>query len=345
MLRKIKYSKITIVVFLTVLIWVWTDLALDDRLTVSNVTLSVAKSTNPNLWVSFNQERSFSLDNIVLKGPVSKIAELSREINNNSLKLDFSFYPEWEGMTTAGLHTITVRDIIKKSEEMREFSSLSVESCEPETIDVNVVELLKKPVTVQCIDESGKPLKTESIDPQEVQTLVPGYWLRDKLKAQVKLELSEIEKARSVAIEKRPYVELATGQTREVATTVKIKLPSEEYPLNEERITATTLSIALSPTLLDEYRVEVTNLPQVLNPIDIRATPEAKRRYEMQKWPLMTLYIFDDDTKKGQEEQRREVIYNFPPEFVSQGQIELKNPEQPAEARFKLIHLPSAESP
>ncbi len=42
MVRKIKYGKILVVVFITVVIWVWADLALDEKLTVSNVNITVA---------------------------------------------------------------------------------------------------------------------------------------------------------------------------------------------------------------------------------------------------------------------------------------------------------------
>ena len=66
----------------------------------------------------------------------------------------------------------------------------------------------------------------------------------------------------------------------------------------------------------------------------------------MQQLPHMTLYIFDDDAKKGQTEQPpRRVVYNFPEEFVRAGEIELKNPDQPAEAKFKLIDLTSGQTP
>jgi hypothetical protein len=56
----------------------------------------------------------------------------------------------------------------------------------------------------------------------------------------------------------------------------------------------------------------------------------------------MTLYVFGDDAKKGAEEQRRAVVYNFPPDFVRRREIELKNPQQSAEAKFILVPLSAA---
>ena len=116
-------------------------------------------------------------------------------------------------------------------------------------------------------------------------------------------------------------------------------MPPEEELLQDYTITA-TLGIALSPTLQGMYKVEVTNLPE-LGVIAIRATPDAKRAYEQQPFPSMTLYILDDDKNKTGE-QRREVIYNFPQEFVRNKEIQLK--QQPIEAKFKLTPPASGQS-
>ncbi len=247
-------------------------------------------------------------------------------------------YPELEGITAAGPYPLNVLDFIKGSDELRELSGLTAESCEPNTITVDVVELVEKPLTVQCIDESGNTQKYESIAPPTVNILVPNDWGRDKLVARVKLTRSEIEEARKKPIEKIPYVELAAEQIRDSGTPVTIKLPPEEDPLSVKRIEDATIVIAMSPTLLAKYYVEVTNLPSVLSSIAVKATTDAKRAYEGQELPQMTLYIFDSDTEKG----RKKVHYNFPPEYVRTGEIELS--QEPATAEFKLIPRPSAES-
>jgi hypothetical protein len=340
MLNKIKYSKVAIVIFLTVLIWVWADLALDETVSVPGATITIAESS-PNFWVSFGGRASTSIDNIVLKGPASKIADIKREINEGSLKLKFTLYPEWEGVTTAGAHALNVLDFIKNSAEMRELSGLTAESCEPNTVTVDVAKLVERPLTVRCIDESGNSQKYESIDPPTVNALVPSDWGLDKLIAQVKLTREEIEEARTTPIKKKPFVELAEEQIRELAATVTIKLPPREDPLSVKRIEDATLVIAMSPTLLAKYYVEVTNLPTVLNPIAVRATAEAKQAYEEQQLPQMTLYIFDSDTEKGQD-QRKKVHYNFPDKYVRSGEIELIG--EPATAEFKLIPRPSVEN-
>jgi hypothetical protein len=54
MVKNPKLGKISIVVFLTVLIWVWSDLAQDEPMSLSNyVTITVARPSDPTLWVSF----------------------------------------------------------------------------------------------------------------------------------------------------------------------------------------------------------------------------------------------------------------------------------------------------
>jgi len=98
MSKKIKFSKISIVVFLTALIWVWADLAQDERLELTNVvTVTVARPDDPNLWVSIQEHRddssvslrsSLLVDTVVLKGPASRVADVERMKNKGTLDLD-----------------------------------------------------------------------------------------------------------------------------------------------------------------------------------------------------------------------------------------------------------------
>ncbi len=339
-LRKIKYGKIAVVIFLTVLIWVWTDLALDEELPDRPATIVVDESANPKLWVSFNQASSADI-RITLSGPHTAIAALDRKLREREKSLEFVFDASQEKMAKPGDYSLSLLAFLQKDKEIRRLG-LKVKSCEPEILDVNVVGLVERSLTVECFDEDGIPLEVKNIEiePKKVVMFVP----EDRRTARVQLKRSEREQARVSAVDKTPYVELA-GQERYAATTVQIKMSPEEDRLSDYTITKTTLSVALSPTLLGEYSVQITNLPQVLSPIAIRATPEAKRACELQQLPLMTLYIFDVDAKKGEVEQRKAVVYNFPPEFVRKDEIRLKNPQQLAEAKFKLIPLSSAETP
>ena len=341
MVRKINYGKILLVIFLTVLIWVWADLALDERLPVSSATISVARSTNPNLLVSFDDESSVSISNIMLKGPVARITDTRQKLNDGSLVLEFFLDAEQEGMVNPGEYPLKVLNFLKQSRQVKELG-LTVESCEPDKLSVNVVKLVKKSLTVKCFDEDGIPLKAESIEPSKVDMFVPEDWEGETLTAEVRLTRSELEQARVEAVPKKPYIKLA-GQIRRAVGTVEITASPEEDRLIDTTMTKTTLGITFSLTLQGKYDVEIENLPVVIGGITIRATPEAKRAYEKMRYQVI-LEIYDEDAMST-EPLKRELIYNFPAEYVRRGEIELKNPDQPAEAKFKLIPLSSAAAP
>lgn len=313
MLGNIKFSKIAIVISLTVLIWVYADLALDEEFTVFNAAIVVAKS-DPSLWVSFNGQSSAVIGNIVLKGPASKISDVKRRLKDSSLNLEFLLDAGQEGMIEPDEYPLDLLDFLKKSDQIRGFG-LTAESCEPAKLTVNVSQLVEKSLTVQCYDDGGNRREAESIDPPEAKIFVPEDWGREKLIAKVTLTPGEIEQARSAAIERTPCIELGTFQKREATRTVKIKMPPKEDPLSEYPISP-TIGYCLSENLQGKYKVEVTNLRQVLDYMVIRATAEAKRAYELQPLPQMTLYILDGDEKKGPTEPpRRKVVYNFPEEL------------------------------
>ncbi len=341
MLGKIKYGKIAIVIFLTILIWVWADLALDEKLPVPNARIIVAKSS-PNLWVSFNDKPSVSIDNIELKGPASKITKVGRRLDDGSLVPDFSLNPEREGMTTAGQHKLNVLGFVKRSDKIKEFGGLTVEACTPKIIDVNVVELEEIALDIECFDESGELLEVKSIEPSNVDIYVPAD---SRLTAKVELTPSDIKQARLSVVEKIPFVVFAEGQTRYALKPVQIKMSPEAESLSEYTIAQAKLVIAMSVNLLGEYKPDVINYNEVVSNLIILATPEAKQAYENQPFH-MTLYILDDAKQKGPEaEQQGKVVYNFPEKFVRSNEIKLNPLQKPAEARFKLIPLTSAKTP
>ena len=105
---KVNLGKIAIVGFLTVLIWVWSDLALDERLDVHNVKLTVAKSTDPSLWASFDGRQTAVVSTVVLRGPVTRISEIRRKLQSQGMSFDSFLSPEHEGMTDAGRYTVNM---------------------------------------------------------------------------------------------------------------------------------------------------------------------------------------------------------------------------------------------
>ena len=170
---------------------------------------------------------------------------------------------------------------------------------------------------------------------------VPEGWEGEALTAKVRLTRREIEQARDEAVPKKPYIELVPGQRRDAATPVKIKLPPEEDRLIDTTMTKTTLGITFSQILKGKYDVEVENLPEVIGGITIRATPEAIRAYEEMRYQVI-LEIYDEDAEST-EPLKKELIYNFPADYVRKDEIMLN--QQPVIARFKLIRLPSVVAP
>jgi len=340
MQRKINYGKMLAVILLTAFIWIWADLNKTEQFPVSNATVSIAKSTNPNLWVSFNDKSSFSIKEIVLKGSSSKVVDVKRNLDEGSLALEFFLVPEQEeAMTEPGQHFLEVPAFLKKSDLIKQLG-LTVVSCEPTRIPVNVVKLVEKPLAVQCVGDDGNPLKNANITPSQVNMLVPADWEMEKLVAWVSLTRAELNQAK-LAVLKKPFVKLATGIVKEADTTVKITIPPEEILLTSYTITPAKLGFVFSANLQEDYKVELLNPDVVMGPIAIRATLAAKQAYDQQPFKMI-LFILDDD-KKTTDELRRKVVYNFPEEFVRKDEIVLN--QQPAEAQFKLILISPAKTP
>ena len=335
MVKRINYGKIVVVVFITLLIWVWADLALDETLPDKPAVILVDESANPGLWVSFNQA---PLANIkaTFSGPHAAIADMSRRLKEGG-KLEFYFDVAQEKMSEPRDYTLNVLAFLQKSRQIKRLG-LKVESCSPETLTVNVVGCVEMPLTVKCLDNEQNPIEQAIIEPAQIKMLVPANWPGEKRIAKVLLARGEIEQAKLSAIEKKPYIELAPGRTRESPQPVKITIPARDE-LGDYTVSV-RLGFSFSANLQGKYRVEVTNLDAVMTPVGIRATPEAKRAYESMRY--QALLEIDDEDVKSKGTVRRELVYNFPSEYVRRGEIRLKK-EQPPMAHFKLIPLSSGD--
>ncbi len=340
MLKQVKISKIAIVVFLTVLIWVWADLALDETLPVSGAVITIGESAS-NRWASIGGRTSVTMDNIVLTGPASKIAEARRRIRDrapNSPSFEFFLDTEQEEMAEPNEYAnFDVRDFLRRTDQIRR-SGLTVDSCKPPTLTVKVALLLERSLSIQCVDESGNLLKHETIEPPTVSMFVPEDWGRNE-PARVTLTAREIEQARAAPIPVTPYIDLPDGQRRQSRTVAKVKILPEEDRLTRAPITTATLGYLLSANLQGRYKVDVSNMNEVIGAIQIRATEQARQAYEQMRYQVL-LEIDDEDTKSM--EGRRELIYNFPVEFRRKDEIMLDQP--PVIAQFKLRRLPSADN-
>jgi hypothetical protein len=341
MARKVKYGKVAIVVIITVLIWVWADLAQDETFIVRRATtISLAKTIDPSLLVTFEEEPSVDVCDIVLRGPASKITDLQRELNEGSLSFGFFFDPaREEAMAASGSYPLDIRSFLRSSITIKD-RGLTVESCKPKSISVSIVKLVEKPLKVRCIDEDGIMIKDAIVEPPQVDMFVPGDWEGEKLTSDVRLTPREIAYARTAAIVKTPQIELAPRQFRTAPIAVKIKMPLEEGKLRGYNIPSATIGFVFSPVLQGKYRVELLN-PQDMAIVRIKATTAAKTEYEKQPFQIL-LYILDGDQKQ-EGELSKKVVYNLPAEELIKDEIMLN--QQPVTARFKLIPLPAEKPP
>jgi hypothetical protein len=99
------------------------------------------------------------------------------------------------------------------------------------------------------------------------------------------------------------------------------------------------MGFSLSANLEGKYKVELVNPDAVMGTVAIRATPDAKRAYDNMRYQVI-LETDDSDKDKGSEEIRRDLIYNFPPEFVRRDEIMLN--QAPVQARFRLVPVTPA---
>jgi len=339
MMGTVKFGKIALVIFLTILIWVWTDLYLDEPLTVPRATINA--SYNQELLVSFSGRPETVITNIELKGPAKKISEVKRRLDDGSLVFDFTLNPEREKMTSTGSRTLNVLDFLRRSDKIKELGGLTVEDCKEETIEINVVKLVTKSLEIECRDENGSLLNVESIVPDKVDMYVPED---SRLKARVRLTSSNINQARLSEAVVTPYVELAPGRERPASQTVRIKMSPEADSLTEHLIEDAKLGFTLSKNLQGAFIVDIPNSKynDLVSSFFIYATLEAKNAYENQEFQIY-LIIPDSAAKRPNVEQRIDVVYFFPDEYVRRDEIRLKG--EPKVAEFKLVPLRSAENP
>jgi hypothetical protein len=306
-----KIQKIAVVIFLTLLIWAGAYLAIEQVIRESG-TLNISPTTSPGLFVRFNVETPVRIE-LEIKGSASEIAELrkrlrARDVDENKETLDFYYNVEKEKKDEPGTHDLDLVPFLNKSEKLKKLG-LTIESCDPKTIEVTVEKLTEQLVTVQCLDESRTVLEHERIEPARVKMFVREG---SNEPAKVTLTRQQIAKAREFSIVETPYIELPTGNPRFAAVRVKIKLPSMEAP---DRILQPTIGFILSKSLKGKYTWSVYK----------------------DKTPYQVLVEVRDGDEAA-EEVTREVFYKFPLEYVEKGEIKLNEP--PRIAKFKVIPIP-----
>jgi hypothetical protein len=333
--KKVKPGKVSIVVFLTALIWVWADLAQDERLPLTDVVVEVAKSSNPALWVCFvtdeqesDLQTSVTLDSVVLKGPARRVADVKRLKNRGTLDLNLFLTPEREGLTKADVRTLDVLEFLKQSDEIRQLG-LTVESCEPRRLALRVQELVKMSVPVKC-EGLDAAVQVKSLQPETVEAYVPKEEAGER-KATVRLTPEEQNQAKNVPVEKTPYVELASGQRREALAKVMVSLEPAQNVLSKYRVPA-AVGICFNQNMQGKYAVILQNDRTELANVNIMATLAARDAYAQEIYQ-MVLFIQDAD-RQATEPIQRAVVFSFPNEYLKRDEIRADQP--PPMAKFTL---------
>jgi hypothetical protein len=325
-------KKFLAVIFLTLLIWAWAFLSLETDHTWV-VTLKPAPASAADYWITFNKGQE-QIENLRLtfKGAPAKISELVGRYRNE--KLDFFYDPKEFGHDKGGEFKLDMAEYFRRHPKMKEYA-LTLESCMPEKIDVKVEKLTPKLLVVQCIDENGAAIKHESIEPAQVDIPVRNDYTGT---AYVTLTTQQIERARRLPVTEKPYVEIAAGKRQYAEKMVKVTLPATE-PLKEQVIQP-MIGYIISPALLGKYKIELVNESELKTIRNIRATDKAFEAYKKQRYHVL-IEIRDGDEALS-EIPPRPVLYNFPSEFLKDGQIEAPNPPQQAQIKLTPLSAPAA---
>jgi len=341
---KVKIGKLVTVAFLTVLIWIWADLALEETYSLSKVPIVIGKSNDQTLWVNFvNPDGSLGttskVETVVLKGPASKLRQVKQQYEEGSLDLKLLLVPpQWETVKR-GDQAIAVVDIIEQNPKIRQWG-LTVESCSPETFTVRIDRLIKIPLKIRCIDPNNMTINGAVVEPDKVDMYVPADWGIEKQVADVQLTAEQVARAKTGPIKKRPYILLAPGQRQEAQEDVTIRTLPGPNLLKTFPITNVRPGILLSETLQARYQVKVDNPQDLYSSFEIRATEQAKQAYEDEKNTRYQV-ILEIDTEST-ELQEKDLIYNFPQKYLRSNEIE--SIRLPAKIHFRLVPRPAPES-
>jgi hypothetical protein len=339
-----KLNKFLVVIFLTLLIWAWAYMKIQKPLSRSG-SLEVSTSIDPGTLVMFSlndgasYQTEIPLTSLNFKGTPSKVSDLSKRYelppgHEDKERLDFYYDP---GERTES-YTLELLDYLQKSSKVQELA-LTLESCTPTQVDVKIEKLVEKELPVECVDKDGLELKGAYSDPSVVKIYVRKDYLPES--AIVVLSPQLIETAREEAVPVTPYVELGIAKVRrESQTSVQVKLRTEDR-LKEFPFQPTSIGFLMSPEIAGNYKVELTNEIKLTERTLFNATDKAMDAYK--KMPFHILIEIRDGDELQPEIPPRPVIYNFPPEFVRSGEIELAD-ELRKEAKIKIEPLnPEAE--
>ncbi len=331
-----RIKKLAAVIFLSILIWTYAYLAQEE--TISRMaTLAIGGGVRSDLQVIFDKPTPIPL-NLTLKGPASKVAILKRRLlaadtDQDKERLDFLYDPETQNHSLPGTYTLNIIDFLQSSEKLRDLG-LRVVSCDVQTVQITIDQLVEKRLTIQCVDPAGKILQPEILEPATMAMFVRKEYDGPAI---ITLTSQQVELARKSVLHLRPYVTLGNLQVY-AKNSVSVRLPATEILL-QSRPLQPRLGLLISRNLLGKFQVELLNENELTSVTTILATPEAFSEYEKMIYQVLVEIRDDDATLAGTEGTKRPVIYNFPPQSIRLGEIQLDPTAPVRQAHFRLIPL------
>jgi len=316
MMEPIKIKKILAVVFLTVLIWVWSDLAQDVKGKLEQIPVEIVDSSDPNLFVSFVQSSGaltsrVIIDTVNIKGPSLPINQVTLRGRTGSLLLS----PDQEGLIQPGETTIRLVNIVKQSAMIHE-GGVSVESCTPDMVSISVIKLARKPLQVRCFNDNGAVIPATEITPSMIDMYVPEDWSGDKLVATVILKEADLNRASGEEpIDAKPFV-IINGRTKVAKQSVKVRLSEQVTSLPEKSIAKPKFCLVVDSIVQSDFEIVIKREVETLGSIYFLATEEARRAYQSEPYQVELVVT---DRKPG--EYTGTLRYRFPREFVEKNQI------------------------
>ncbi|MHC4951249.1 MAG: YbbR-like domain-containing protein [Planctomycetota bacterium] len=344
-----KLKKFLAIVFLTLLIWTWAFMskAKDDSFPG---TLKVSPGADPSLLVTFSldsggvPQTEITLSSLKFVGAPSELTDLRKRYtlpldNPDVERLNFYYDP---AERTEGSYSLNLLDQLQKNIKIQDLA-LTLESCAPSQVTVNIEQLEKRELPVECVDGNGQQLKGASIDPPNVNVYVREGYPVDS--ATVVLSPQLIDTVRKHPVEATPYVELGVaGVRREAENPVRITLKGEGQLESQTFKTAKPIGITMSQELRAKYEVIIEDDTKARETTTIFATDEAFKAYEDMTYPLQ-IEIKENDIINLSQVIPKKIIYNFPPEYVRSGEIERDKTKLPVSVTIKIELLNSAAAP
>lgn len=339
MISKQNIGKFFMVVFLTLLIWVWADLSQDEELSVE-VTLTADNEASPAWWMAFRQQpngpfsQSIHLEELVLKGPVATIQRLEGErfLAVSGLTVSSARFG------APGAQTFSLLPFLREQDSIHR-QGVTVESCTPATIEVEVKEMERvENLPVYCFDGSGNRVPDAILTPREISAYVPKAWREDERFAKVILEPKQWPNARTAPIMRSPRIEVMPGQFKETTQIIEVRMPQAEDNREILVVTDGRLAFVLGNNILNKYRVvlDTTDLSELISIISVSATKEAYKAYKDMRYQVYIEVLTDEPL-----EQQLPLKYNFPLEYYRKGEIDIDESESSRMASFHLVPLDS----